>query len=367
MTQRRHTADPLVLMVVPVGEIGGVARHILDVIAYGLPGLRVVVLCPPGSLAQRIRAVGGAVLPAEFGPQYGPVTSLRTLRRTIRRLRPAAVHTHLAYADVLGAAALAAEPGIRLISTEHGIAGDAAVYHRGRVTAHTKAAMHRLRLRRTDLVFAVSESTAQTMRRRWSDTAPIEVVPHGIDTAAVRAAVGTPHRRRLGEGLRLLSLSRLSPEKRIDVIVSAMPAILARDAAARLTVAGTGDQEAQLRSLAARLKVAEAIDVVGFVDPWEAMAGHDVLCQLSAWENLSYTLLDAAAAGMPVIATDVGGNGEILGADHLLAEPTLEALVAALEHHCGTHGGNAGIDVVQVSEVSTMTERIAAHILEVLR
>lgn len=79
-----------------------------------------------------------------------------------------------------------------------------------------------------------------------------------------------------------------------------------------MTLAGAGPLEGELRAQAEALGVAEAVDLPGFVEPWETMAEHDVLVQLSAWENLSYTLLDAAAAGLPAVATDVGGNGEIL-------------------------------------------------------
>ena len=52
----------------------------------------------------------------------------------------------------------------------------------------------------------------------------------------------------------------------------------------------------------------------GFVDPDRAMAEHDVLAMLSVWENCSYALLDAAGRGMGVVASDVGGNPEILPA-----------------------------------------------------
>ena len=56
----------------------------------------------------------------------------------------------------------------------------------------------------------------------------------------------------------------------------------------------------------------------GFVDPDVAMAEHDVLAMMSVWENCSYALLDAAARGMGVVATPVGGNPEILPASSLV-------------------------------------------------
>lgn len=54
------------------------------------------------------------------------------------------------------------------------------------------------------------------------------------------------------------------------------------------------------------------------MNPAEAMGRSDLLAQLSVWENLSYTLLDAKAAGLAVVATDVGGNAEILGQQGLV-------------------------------------------------
>ena len=115
--------DPLALWVVPVGELGGVARHVLDVARVGVPGFRVWYLVPPGPLAERLRDLGAPVLTGELGPSAGTATSVATVRRTVTALRPAIVHSHLAYADVVVALATAGLP-VRLVSTEHGIAGD---------------------------------------------------------------------------------------------------------------------------------------------------------------------------------------------------------------------------------------------------
>ena len=183
------------------------------------------------------------------------------------------------------------------------------------------SAAHRARLRGTDLVIAVAQSTADVLRRKWGAGAPLTVVRNGVDVPAVRAAAAG-RRRAPGEGLRILSLSRLAPEKNLDRLIAALPALLERDPGARLTLAGSGPLEGQLRAQAEALGVAEAVDLPGFVEPWETMAEHDVLVQLSAWENLSYTLLDAAAAGLPAVATDVGGNGEILPPERLVHETT---------------------------------------------
>lgn len=324
------TPAPLTLWAVPVADLGGVARHVLDVAAVGLPGWRLAVLCPEGPLAERLRALGAAVHVGDFGPDAGTLASVRTLRRLVRTLRPAVVHTHLAYADIAAGLALATDRTVGLISSEHGIAPDDALYNANPVTAKVKNLSHRGRLARTQRVIAVSASTKQVLQDKWHPSCPITVVPNGVDLDAVQAAASAP-RRGLGEGLRVLSLSRLSSEKGLDRLVAAMPLLVEKDPQARLTLAGTGPLADELRAQAERLGVASAVELPGFVEPWSTMAAHDVLVQLSSWENLSYTLLDAAAAGLPALATDVGGNGEILPADALLTAPTPQAIVAGIE------------------------------------
>ncbi|MCV7576465.1 glycosyltransferase family 4 protein, partial [Micrococcus luteus] len=176
---------PLTLWAVPVADLGGVARHVLDVARVGLPGLRLAVLCPEGPLAERLREQGAAVFTGDIGPDAGLAASVRTLRTAVRTLRPAAVHTHLAYADLAAFTALGAERALRrsgapaLLSTEHGIAPDDGLYNRA-AAARVKNAAHRARLRGTDLVIAVAQSTADVLHRKWGAGAPLTVVRNGV-------------------------------------------------------------------------------------------------------------------------------------------------------------------------------------------
>ena len=323
---------PLALWVTPVSEPGGVARHVLDTVRAGIPGFRLAVLCPPGPLAEQLRADGAAVLTGPFGPgacdataggalrgsARAAVASAATLRHTVRTLRPAVVHSHLAFADIVCAAVLRGaaphRPEARtrsgrsplLVSTEHGIAGDASLYHAADRTARMRAAVHTRRLRRTDAVIAVSHATARVMRERW-DARDVVVVPNGVDrperAVARRPALDSP---------RVLSLSRLAPEKNLGALIDSIALLRESHPSAHLTLAGEGGERDRLRAHVERAGLTECVDFPGLLDAREAMAQHDVVVQLSSWENCSYTLLDAAAAGLGVVATDVGGNPEIL-------------------------------------------------------
>ncbi|UJH69887.1 glycosyltransferase family 4 protein [Ornithinimicrobium sp. INDO-MA30-4] len=147
-------AAPLALWVIPVADSGGVARHVRDVLRVGIPGWRVVVACPPGPLADDLHAAGHPVVEAQIGPHAGLPASVRAVRRLCSSLRPSIVHTHLSYADVV--AAIAVPRGIKLVTTEHGLAGDDTVYHGTSAKSKVMAGVHTARLKRFAAAIAVS-------------------------------------------------------------------------------------------------------------------------------------------------------------------------------------------------------------------
>ena len=307
------TADPIALWVAPVGDFGGVARHILDAATAGVPGWHVIVLAPPGPLVDACRLAGVPAIAAAIGPEHGLHRSVRTLRRTSNRLRPALVHTHLAHADITAAFAFAGRRGPTLISTEHGISGDPALYQRSRMQSVVMAKVHSLRLRAFDGVIAVSNSTREQIRERWNPPhrLPIEVIVNGVDRVPDAWSDRSP-------GLRIATLSRLSHEKRLELTLQAFVEIHRREPDARLTIAGDGPDRASLIQECTDLGIAEAVAFPGFVDSHELLERTDVIVQLSAWENCSYTLLDALAAGVGVVATPVGGNPELVASTALV-------------------------------------------------
>ncbi len=308
------------LWVSPVSDLGGVARHLLDVAGVGIPGWRIVFLAPPGPLAAALSERGAAVVAADLGPHTDLRTSLGTLRHTVGRLRPAVVHTHLAYADIAAAVAVHGR-GVRLVSTEHGIAGGDLVYHGSGAASRAMALAHRARLRRFDALIAVSDATAAAMAAKWG-ARDVRVVRNGVDPAEHAGAK---------PGLRILSLSRLAPEKRIDRLLAAFAVLAARRPDARLTLAGTGPDAEFLLADVRRLGLDARVHLPGHLDAPGALADADVVAQLSVWENASYTLLDAAARGLGVVASPVGGNAEILPASCLVDPEDVDAVADALE------------------------------------
>ena len=337
---------PTALWVVPVPDFGGVARHVVDMARAGLPGFNLVVLAPEGKLTERLEELGVTVVKAEFGPNYGFKTSFASLKKAIEQLRPEIVHSHLAYADVVAAAVVNAlrirsviKRGTcvpKLLTTEHGIAGNDSVYHGSSWRSKLMETVHRVRLWGTNRAIAVSRSTADQMRSKWGARG-VELVYNGVDIPVVAAAVAEKRVPAEG-GPRILSLSRLSPEKGIDVLLDAFARLREEYPQAHLEIAGSGDLGEELKAHAKSLNLGDSVTFSGFVNPIEAMGRSDMIVQLSVWENCSYTLLDAKAAGLKTVATAVGGNPEILNADELvdrqspkLTEEVLQAMRRQLQ------------------------------------
>jgi len=315
------------LWVVPVPDFGGVARHVLDVAQTGIPGYRLVVCAPEGKLTERLRELNIPVHAVPFGPSRGFRTSFASLTHVIEREKPAIVHSHLAYADVLAVAVVnslkirralkRSRLTPKLFTTEHGIAGDDSVYHGTSWRSKLMEQVHRVRLWGTDTAIAVSASTAEQMHRKWG-ARTVELVYNGVDIDAVHAQVDAYRVPAEPDAPRILSLSRLSPEKGIDVLIDAFARLHEHYPKARLEIAGDGELSAALREQAQRLNLGDSVTFSGFIDPHQAMGRSDMVVQLSVWENCSYTLLDAKSAGLKVVATAVGGNPEVVSARELV-------------------------------------------------
>ncbi|MCB9453813.1 MAG: glycosyltransferase family 4 protein [Anaerolineaceae bacterium] len=135
---------------------------------------------------------------------------------------------------------------------------------------------------------------------------PEEETPaSGVSQAAARAALGLP------DAPHILTAARLTPWKGIDHLITA----ISRLPDVRLLVAGDGETRPQLEAQAARLGVAERVDFLGRV-PRDRMPLYmksaDYLALYSGYEGLSHTLLESLRVGTPVIASDKGGNPEVV-------------------------------------------------------
>jgi glycosyltransferase involved in cell wall biosynthesis len=186
-------------------------------------------------------------------------------------------------------------------------------------------------------VIAVSEHEAASLINLGVQRDRIRVIPNGVDLGEF-AGVGT---RKDRDGLVGLFVGRLDPDQKgLDVLVRAMSK-LPQNYPLRLRLVGEDWGGAELlRHLAQRLGVADRVTMVGKVPRPEVVrefAEADFLVLPSRFEPFGIVLLEAMAAGLPVVASRVGGIPEIVseGETGLLVEPdNPDALAEALRLLC---------------------------------
>jgi glycosyltransferase involved in cell wall biosynthesis len=155
---------------------------------------------------------------------------------------------------------------------------------------------------RGSMVAAISEDTVAEMRRYGMTDSPLPVVHPGVDAGLEPGAKATDPT--------ICYVGRLAPYKRLDLLLRAMPQILARHPHARLVIAGKGTDAARLTGLTASLGIAASVEFRGFVSEHEKRSIYQsawVCAVPSAKEGFCLTAIEANACGTPVVAFDVGG------------------------------------------------------------
>jgi D-inositol-3-phosphate glycosyltransferase len=156
----------------------------------------------------------------------------------------------------------------------------------------------------------------------------LHVVPNGVGEDQFMPPRRAP---RAGEPCRLLYVGRLSPQKNVARLLEAVSTC---EQPVRLTVVGDGEQRDQLREMAGRLGLSETVTFAGArfgADLRRAYAEADVFVLPSDREGMPLVALEAMAAGLPVVATRVPGNIELLKDVAVLAEPAPHALATSLD------------------------------------
>jgi phosphatidylinositol alpha-1,6-mannosyltransferase len=197
---------------------------------------------------------------------------------------------------------------------------------------------------RADVAIPVS-STIETMLRRIGRPAGrVAIVHPGVDAmrfrpspASVRAQARAEYG--LGDAPVILSIARMVPRKGFDLLIGAMPRVLAQRPDARLVLGGEGPEEQSLRALARRLNVERAVLFIGRI-PGEALVPHYGMADVFAMpsrqgardvEGFGIVLVEAGACEVPVVATRTGGIVDAVadGDTGLLVAQEDEAALAA--------------------------------------
>jgi glycosyltransferase involved in cell wall biosynthesis len=160
-----------------------------------------------------------------------------------------------------------------------------------------------------------AEGEARGIRGRWT------IVPNGVDVGHFSFASDSDRvaaRRRLGVDPRaaaVVTVSRLSRQKGLDVIIRAWRQVLARAPQAVLLIVGEGPERLGLERQTDALRLSNVVFVGERNDVWEWLAAADVVAIASRWEGLSLGMLEAMARGRSIVSTEVSGAREALGSE----------------------------------------------------
>jgi len=246
------------------------------------------------------------------------VRALAELVRIMRRDRPAIVHTHAAKAGTLGrVATVVAFPRRRQRPTVvHTFHGHSLTGYFSSRTAALYRGIERVLARRSDMLIAVSAEVRDELVALG--VAPADrfvVIPVGLDLSAFSEAADREARRvalraqwGAGEGDAVVTLvARLVPIKRVDRFLETA-ALLRERPDTRFVVVGDGELRDGLHASAAAQELGDRIVWAGFrSDMPDVCFASDVIVLTSDNEGTPMSLIEAQAAGTPVVSTDVGG------------------------------------------------------------
>ena len=257
-----------------------------------------------------------------------------------RAVRPDVVHTHGYRADVVDAGA-ARRARVPVATTVHGFTGGDA---RNRVYE----ALQRAAFRRFDAVAAVSQPIADLLLRHGVSERRLRVIPNAWDGGEAEPTSRDEARRRLGidpGGFHVGFVGRLSREKGADVLLDALARIPGPPVTASFL--GDGAESEALRARAARLGISGRVRWHGAVaDARSLFPAFDAFVLSSRTEGTPIALFEAMAAGVPVVATTVGGVPDVAGdAEAWLVPPEDPAALAGAIDAVRRHGPRAQVRV----------------------
>ena len=318
MFTHKKTEAVKLLHVVGDSRFGGAARIILRLGQVAkAEGWQVDVLTTDPVFQQAARQYGLGlvnidVIRRDIRPLWD-LAGLYRLRDLLQREPYHIVHTHTSKAGFVGrlAARLAGVPVI--VHTAHGFA----FHERSSVSARfIYSTLERIASRWCDQIVSVSE-----FHRRWAlelgicKPFKILAIPNGIADVRSPRIAPAELRHRLGVrdgNLLILSMARLAADKGLEYLIEAATILQRTERRFQVVIAGDGPERARLHRLARDLSIADRVIFLGFrEDVDDLLAASDLVVLPSLREGLSIALLEAMAAGKPIIATSIGSHLEL--------------------------------------------------------
>jgi len=298
-----------ILQIIPTFDRSGAEKQ-MTLLARGLPrgefDVHVCALTRGGPLGEDLREAG--LDPVVIGKRWKlDPRAFARLKRHVGRLKPDLVHTWIFAANAYGRAAALAS-GVKCL-----VAGERCV---DPWKGWTELAVDRYLARRTQRIVAVSPGVRDFYVSKGLPGEKIEVIPNGVPPSAPSPAsrrqvldeLGLPPDARLA-GL----IGRLWPQKRVKDAIWAADLLKRIRDDVHLLVIGDGPHRDRLRMFRDQVEIRDKVHLLGHRGDVPRLLPHlDVLWSTSAYEGQSNSIMEAMAAGVPVVATDVPGTRDLV-------------------------------------------------------
>jgi glycosyltransferase involved in cell wall biosynthesis len=256
---------------------------------------------------------------------------VRSVLALVDQLGVSVLHSSELRTNLVALRCRAQRPQLRLVSTVHG-------WITNNLRGKVKSWLDRALLRRFDRVIIVSRATRRRVPAWWVGDERVLVLNNALAFERFDPAASAARRAQgAAPGItRIANIGRLSPEKGQALLIEAVAELLPAFPGLRLNFAGIGPLEPQLRALCKTLGVEAQVQFAGYnTDIARVYDDTDLLVQSSFTEGMPNVILEAAYLGVPIVATDVGGTGEVIehGVSGWLVKPRSRAeLVAGIRH-----------------------------------
>lgn len=270
--------------------------------------VHVISLCAPQAYADELAEAGVRYYSLEMQKGFPDPRALLKLCRLMRTIRPRVVHSHMIHANIMARVARSLCHIPALVCTAHSL------YEGG--------TLRQLAYRFTDPLCDLTTNVCQagvdrSIRIRTVPAHKVLYVPNGIDTARFSEQKFNRTEMRVKMGLAeqfvWLAVGRFEAAKDYENMLRSFKMVRQDSANALLLIAGDGPLKEAAMATAASSLPAGSVHFLGIrKDIPELMHAADAYVMSSAWEGTPLVLLEAASSGLPIVATDVGGNSSVV-------------------------------------------------------
>ena len=290
---------------------GGTEHLVVELCKRLRPEFRVAVCCldTDGAWAADVRK--GGVEVTSLGRRHGFRPDLgRRIAQLAAERQLTVLHCHQYSPFVYGRIATYWNRRLKLVYTEHGRLSDAPPTWKRRL-------VNPMLSRFDGAIVGVSHELRHYMIDSGFPSGAVSVIHNGIAPGSLPSVIDRQRARRsLGlddHAFVAATVARLDPVKDLMTLLEAFVTVRRRIPSARLVIVGDGPERERLAARAERSDLAGAVHITGYRSDVRALLpAADVYVSSSISEGVSLTILEAMAAGVPVVATAVGGTPEIL-------------------------------------------------------